>query len=46
MTIKGDAIFNKKLTVDLKNGIRNFINFYASSSKFENLRFDEFVLKF
>ena len=35
MTLKGDAIFKEKLTGDLKNDIRNLINFHESSSKSE-----------
>ena len=44
MTLKGDAIFKEKLTGDLKNDIRNLINFHASSRKSEKLHFDGFVL--
>ena len=33
----------KKLNGGLKNDIRNFINFRASSRKSENLHFDGFV---
>ena len=40
MTPKGDAIFLKKLTGGLKNDIRNFVIFHASSRKSENLHFD------
>ena len=40
MTLKGD----QKLTGGLKNGIRNLINFHASSCKSENLHFDGLVL--
>ena len=32
--------FKKKLTGDLKNDIRNLVNFHASSCKSENLHFD------
>ena len=39
MTLKGDAIFEKKLTGGLKNDIRNFVNFYGNSRKSENLHF-------
>ena len=33
MTLKGDAKFNEKLTRDLKNDIRNLVNFHMSSQK-------------
>ena len=36
MTLKGDAIFEEKLT----GGLKNLINFHASSHKSENLLFD------
>ena len=44
MTRKGDAIFKEKLTGDLKNDIRNLINFHGSSRKSENLHFDWLLL--
>ena len=44
MTLKCDAKFKGKLTLGLKNDIRNLINFQASSWKSENLHFDGFVL--
>ena len=44
MTLKGDAKFKVKLTCGLKNNIRNFVNFYASSRKSENLHFDWILL--
>ena len=44
MTLKGDAIFEEKLTSGLKNEIRNLVNFHASSRKSENLHFDGLVL--
>ena len=44
MTLKGDAKFKEKLTGGLKNDIRNFVNFHASSRKSENLHFDELLL--
>ena len=34
----------KKLTRDLKNVIRNLVNFHASSRKSENLHFDVLLL--
>ena len=44
MTLKGDAIFKEKLIGDLKNDIRNLVNFHASSPKPKNVRFDWLVL--
>ena len=44
MTLNGDATFKEKLTGGLKNDIRNFVNFHASSRKSENLHFDVLVL--
>ena len=44
MTLKGDARFKEKLTCDLKNDIRNLLNFHASNRKFENLHFDGLLL--
>ena len=44
MTLKGDAKFKGKLTRGLKNYIRNFVNFHASSRKSENLHFDGLIL--
>ena len=44
MTLKGDAKFQGKLTRGLKNGIRNLVNFHASSRKSENLNFDGLLL--
>ena len=44
MTLKGDAKFKRKLTCDLKNEIKNLVNFQASSWKSENLHFDELLL--
>ena len=44
MTLKGDAIFNEKLTDGLKNDIRNLVNFYVNSRKSEYLHFDRFLL--
>ena len=40
MTLKGDAKFEEKLTLGSKNGMRNLVNFDASSGKSENLQFD------
>ena len=44
MTLKGDPKFKGKLTGGLKNDIRNFINFHASSQNSENLHFDWMLL--
>ena len=44
MTLKGDTKFKGKLTYGFKNGIRNFVNFHASSWKSENLDFDVLLL--
>ena len=44
MTLKGDAIFKKKLTDGFKSDIRNLVNFHASSRKSKNLHFDWLVL--
>ena len=40
MTLKSDAKFEEKLTLGSKNGMRNLINFNASSGKSKNLHFD------
>ena len=40
MTLNCDAIFKEKLTVGLKNNIRNLVNFHGSSQKSENLHCD------
>ena len=37
MTLNSDAIFNEPLTGGLKNYLRNFLNFHASSHKSEDL---------
>ena len=44
MTLKGDAKFKGKLTCGLKNDIRNFVNFCASSRKSGNLHFNGLLL--
>ena len=44
MKLKGDAKFKGKLTRDLKNDIRNLVNFRANCRKSENLHFDGLVL--
>ena len=44
MTLKSNAKFKGKLTRDLKNYIRNLVNFRGSNHKSENLHFDGLVL--
>ena len=44
MTMRGDAKFKRNLTCGLKNDLRNLVNFYTSSLKFENLHFDGLLL--
>ena len=44
MTLKSDAKFDKKLTLDFKNDMKNLVNFDSSSGKSENLHFDGLVL--
>ena len=44
MTLKGNAKIKRKLTCDLKNVLRNLVNFHASSRKSGNLHFDGFLL--
>ena len=44
MTLKSDAKFKEKLAGGLKNDIRKFVNFHASSRKSENLHFDGLLL--
>ena len=40
---KGCAKFKGELTRDLKNDIRNLVNFHVSSRKSENLHFNGFL---
>ena len=40
MTLRSDEKFEKKLICGFKNDMRNLMNFNASSSNSENLRFD------
>ena len=42
--MKGVAIFKGKRTCDLKNDIRNLVNFHASSQKCGKLHFDGILL--
>ena len=44
MKLKGDSKLKGKLTRSLRNGIRNLVNFHASSQKSENLHFDWMLL--
>ena len=44
MTPKSDPNFEKKLTFCLKNGMRNLVNFKASSGKSEKMHFDGLLL--
>ena len=44
MTLKGDAKCEGKLICDLKNNIKNLVNFHASSRKSENVHFDRVLL--
>ena len=44
MTLKGDAMFKGKLTGELRNDLRNLVNFHASSWKSGNLPFDGLLL--
>ena len=44
MTLKSDAKFEEKLTLGSKNGMRNLVNFNASSGKSKNLHFDVLFL--
>ena len=44
MELKSDATFKGNLTRGLKNDIRNFVNFHASSQKSGNLHFDWLLL--
>ena len=44
MTLKSVAKLKQKLTCGLKNDIRNWVNFHASSQKSTNLHFDWILL--
>ena len=44
MTLKSDAKFEEKLALGSKNGMRNLVNFNASSSKSENFNFAVLLL--
>ena len=43
MRLKADARFKEKMTGNLKNDIRNLVNFHGNSQKSENLHFDELL---
>ena len=43
MTLKDDEKLKGNLTRDMKNDIRNLINFHASSQKSENLQFNGLI---
>ena len=44
VTLKSNAKFEEKLTLDSENGMRNLVNFNASSGKSEKLHFDVMLL--
>ena len=44
MTLKSDAMLEEKLTLGSKNGMKNLVNFNASSCKSGNLHFDVLLL--
>ena len=44
MILKADAKFKGKLTLGLKNDIRNLVNFHARCWKSKNLHFDGLFL--
>ena len=44
MALKSDAKFEEKLTLGSKNGMKNLVNFNASSEKSENLHFGVLLL--
>ena len=44
ITLKSDPNFEEKLTLCLKNNMRNLVNFNASCGKSENLHFDGLLL--
>ena len=44
MTLKGDSEVKGKLTLGLKNGIGNLLNFHVSSRKSESLHPDRLAL--
>ena len=44
MTLKSDAKFEEKLTLDSKNDMKNLANFDVSSGKSEKLHFNVLLL--
>ena len=44
MTLKNDAKVEEKLNLGSENGMKNLVNFNASSGKSENLHFDVLLL--
>ena len=44
MTLKSDAKFEEKLTLDSKKDVRNLVSFNVSSGKSENFHFDRLLL--
>ena len=44
MTLKSDAKFEEKLTLDSKIDVRNLVNFNVSSGKSRNLHFDVLLI--
>ena len=44
MTLKSDAKFEEKLTLDSKSDMRNLVNFDTSTSMSENLHCDVLLL--
>ena len=44
MTLKSDAKFEEKLTLDSKNDMTNLVNFNASSDMSKNFHFDVLLL--
>ena len=44
MALKVDAKFERKLTCDLKNDMKNLANFHQSTRKSQNWDFEEILL--
>ena len=44
MTLKSDAKFEEKLTLSLKNDVKNLVNFNASSGKSEKFHVNVLLL--
>ena len=44
MTLKSEAKFEEKLTLDSENDMRNLVSFNVSRGKSENLHFDDLLL--